>query len=120
MWDVHGFETVDDDDLDGDLIESETGLEAGWDDGSPDAVVFEIGLSDAGSATEFAREAATLGYDVEMREPDDGEAFYEVICTRTMPGGAAGVAHARRELEALAEELGCMALDADEEPDDRL
>ena len=43
MRDVHGFETVDDDDLDGVLVEDETGLE----ESMPETVVFEIGLSDA-------------------------------------------------------------------------
>jgi hypothetical protein len=109
MRDDGGYEIPDDDDMDGVLIEDETGLEAS----APEEVVFEIGLSDAGSATELARQASELGYEVEMRAPDDGEAFYEVTCSRTMPAGPADIARARRELEALAEELGCLDIDAE-------
>jgi hypothetical protein len=107
MRDSGGFETYDDDDLDGVLVEDETGVESRV----PQQVAFEFALSDAGPATELGREAAELGYDVEMRSPDDGEGFYEVICSRTIAAGPAEVARARRELEALAEEFGCLAED---------
>ena len=97
-----GYETLDDDDLDGVLVEDETGVEARI----PREVVFELALDDVGSATELAREAGELGYAVEVRAPDDGEGFFEVTCSRTMLGGPAAVAQARRELEAIAEEVG--------------
>jgi len=107
MRDDSGFELPDDDDLDAALVEDETGVEGR----APERVVFEIALSDAGPAVELAREAAEMGYEVEMRRPDDGEGFYEVACSTTMTAGPAAVARARRELEALAEELGCVAED---------
>ena len=106
-----GYETFDDDDLDGVLVEDETGVEAR----APEDVAFEFALSDAGPAAELAREAADRGYEVEMRAPDDGEGFYTVICSRAFATGPAEIARAGRELEALAEEFGCIAEDDDEE-----
>ena len=102
-----GYEVLDDDDLDGVLVEDETGVESR----APQHVVFEFSLSDAGPATELGREAAAMGYDVDMRAPDDGEGFYDVICSRKIAAGPAEIARARRELEALAEEFGCLADD---------
>ena len=104
MRDETGFETLDDDDLDAVLVDDETGVE----DRAPQHVVFEIGISDPGPATELARQAAELGYTVEVRGPDDADGFYEVSCASTIAGSPADVSRARRELEALAEELGCV------------
>lgn len=111
MHDDTGYELPDDDDLDSVLVEDETGVEGRV----PERVVFEIALSDPGPAVELAREATAMGYDVEVRKPDDGEGYYEVTCSTTMAATPAAVARARREIEALAAELGCVAEDEERE-----
>ena len=75
--------------------------------------VFEFGVSDAGSATDLAREAADLGYEVEVRRPDDAEGFFNVICARPMSAEQAEITRAREELTALAERIETVEDDAD-------
>lgn len=111
MRDSGGFETVDDDDFDRVLVEDEVGVEGRV----PTTVSFDFALSDAGSATEFGRAATEMGYEVELRGPDDGEGYFEVICTRALAAGPVDVSRAHRELEALAEELGCLGDDDEHE-----
>ena len=107
MRDDTGYDMVDDDDFDAVLVEDETGAE----ERVPQHVVFELALSDAGPAVDLAREATSLGYEVEVVRPDDGEGWYVVTCSREMAAAPAEIARARRELEALAEEFGCLADD---------
>ncbi len=69
-------------------------------------VAFAHVISDPGAATQMAREAAALGYEVEVHGPDDGEGQWEVVCRREVLPTHGAIGECEAELARIAETVG--------------
>jgi hypothetical protein len=72
----------------------------------PRVVAFAHVISDPSAATEMARGAADLGYEVEIHAPDDGEGQWEIVCRREINLTYRAIAQCEDELAQIADELG--------------
>ena len=63
-------------------------------------------ISDPSAATQMAREAAALDYDVEVHAPDDGEGQWEIVCRREIYLTYRAIAECEDELARIADSVG--------------